>query len=56
MRFAFIHCPAGESWNKSAEKGKEHRHVAVERLCQIMDVSPRGYRAFCRVTDGGDGE
>ena len=31
MRFAFV---------------EEHRHqLPVNRLCQIMDVSPRGYRA-----------
>src|SRR6056297_337982 len=32
MRFAFV---------------EEHRHdIPVNRLCQIMDVSPRGYRAW----------
>ncbi len=32
MRFAFV---------------EEHRHeLPVIRLCQIMDVSPRGYRAW----------
>lgn len=33
MRFAFI--------------AKNTDMLPVERLCQIMDVSPRGYRAFC---------
>jgi len=28
MRFAFIHCPAGDLWNKSAKRGKERRNVA----------------------------
>jgi len=28
-------------------RGEEHRHdIPVNRLCQIMDVSPRGYRAW----------
>ena len=32
MRFAFV---------------ADHRHdIPVNRLCQIMDVSPRGYRAW----------
>lgn len=33
MRFAFI--------------AKNTEMLPVERLCQIMDVSPRGYRAYC---------
>ena len=33
MRFAFI--------------AKNKQILPVNRLCQIMDVSPRGYRAFC---------
>ena len=33
MRFAFV---------------EEHqRGIPVNRLCEIMDVSPRGYRAWC---------
>jgi len=33
MRFAFI--------------AKNKDMLPVNQLCQIMDVSPRGYRAFC---------
>jgi len=30
------------------KESREHRHVIpVNRLCEIMDVGPRGYRAWC---------